>query len=187
MQPKSRTWPGAVREQRGFTLTEVTVVLAILGLLAAIATPSFSTLIERWRVRQAVEDLVGSLSLARSEAIRRGGGVVLRRNMPNDTECPGTPVGAAEWGCGWTSFVDANGNGALDSGEERLRISHAPRQVLVRRSANVSFIRLNRWGEDGLGAYGFVVQSLHRPDGSSTAICVSSGGRIDIREGARAC
>ncbi|WP_304956838.1 GspH/FimT family pseudopilin [Xenophilus sp. Marseille-Q4582] len=185
--PKSHPWPRAVREQRGFTAIEVMVVVAILGLLAALAAPSFTALIERWRVRQAAEDLASTLTFARSEAIRRGGGVVLRRNTPNDTDCPGTTSGAEQWGCGWMVFVDSNGDGVRQAGEELLRISHAPRQLQVKRSDDVSFIRLNRWGEDGLGAYGFGIKPLRDGSGISMAICVSSGGRIDIRQGVSEC
>ena len=185
--PKSHTWPRAVREQEGFTIIEVMVVVAILGLLAALAAPSFTPLIERWRVRQAAEDLASTLTFARSEAIRRGGGVVLRRNAPNTTDCPGITTDAAQWGCGWMVFVDANGDGARQADEELLRISHAPRQVQVQRTADVTRILLNRWGEDGLGAYGFVIKPLRPGSGISSALCVTSGGRIDIRKGATDC
>lgn len=185
--PKSHQWPRAVREQRGFTAIEVMVVVAILGLLAALAAPSFTALMERWRVRQAAEDLASTLTYARSEAIRRGGGVVLRRNTPNDTDCPGITSGAKQWGCGWVVFVDSNGDGVRQADEELLRISHALRQMQVERTAADPRIQLNRWGEDGLGAYGFVIKPLRADSGISTALCVSSGGRIDIRTGAATC
>lgn len=185
--PKSHTGPRAVREERGFTTIEIMVVVVILGLLAVFAAPSFTTLIERWRVRQAAEDLVSTLTFARSEAIRRGGGVVLRRSTPNSTDCPGITAEAAQWGCGWQVFVDSNGDGTRQPGEELLRISHAPRQLRVTRSTHVALIRLNRWGEDGLGAYGFAIAPVRAGSGTSSAICVTSGGRIAIRQGATEC
>ncbi|MGL6206135.1 MAG: pilus assembly FimT family protein, partial [Giesbergeria sp.] len=63
--------------QHGFTAIELMVVVAIVAVLAALAAPSFTPLIERWRVRQAAENLTSSLYFARSEAIKRGGGIAL--------------------------------------------------------------------------------------------------------------
>src|SRR5690606_27010438 len=55
MQTLPRT--AALQRARGFTLLEVMVVVAIVAVLAAIAAPGFNPLIERWRVRQAVDGL----------------------------------------------------------------------------------------------------------------------------------
>ena len=72
------------RRMRGFTLLEVMVVVAIIAVLAALAGPSFTPLIERWRVRQAVENLQSTLFYARSEAIKRGGNVSIRKTANGD-------------------------------------------------------------------------------------------------------
>lgn len=89
------------------------VVVAIMAILAALAGPSFAPLIERWRVRDAAETLTSSLYYARSEAIKRGGNVIIIKN-PNSGTCT-TATGDTQWGCGWRIFFDANGNGAQDA------------------------------------------------------------------------
>lgn len=73
----------------GFTLIELMVTVAMLAVLAALATPSFRELIEAQRLRDTAFGLVSDLTLARSEAIKRGGNVALR------------PVANA-WAGGWT-------------------------------------------------------------------------------------
>jgi general secretion pathway protein G len=46
-----------MRRQRGVTLTELAIALAAGGLLVSIAIPSYSAIIERTRVGQAINDL----------------------------------------------------------------------------------------------------------------------------------
>ena len=59
--------PGA----HGFTLLELVIALAIAALLAAMAVPSFASLVARQRLQSAVEHLRADIALARQEAGRR--------------------------------------------------------------------------------------------------------------------
>jgi type IV fimbrial biogenesis protein FimT len=56
---------------RGFTLIELTVVIAIVAILAAMAAPNLSTFIDTMDAKSAAMDLVGDLITARSEALKR--------------------------------------------------------------------------------------------------------------------
>lgn len=56
----------------GFTLVELMVTLAVAAILATVALPGFTSLIQTNRVTTQTNELVASLNLARSEAIRRG-------------------------------------------------------------------------------------------------------------------
>ncbi len=58
-------------------MIELMIVVAIMAILIALAAPSFTGLIERWRVRDSAETLTSTLYYARSEAIKRGGGVTI--------------------------------------------------------------------------------------------------------------
>lgn len=64
-------------QQRGFTLIELMVTVAIMAILAAIAYPSFTDLIERNRLKGATEGLFADLQFAKAEAIKRNQDVTL--------------------------------------------------------------------------------------------------------------
>ena len=70
-------YPVLPLKQHGFTLIELMVTVSILAVIAMIAAPSFTHLIERWRVRSAAEALQSTIYYARSEAIKRGGGITI--------------------------------------------------------------------------------------------------------------
>jgi len=67
----------AVNRQSGFTLIELMVVLVLVAIVAGIAIPSMSDLIDRHRVTSVTNSSLGLLNFARSEAIRRGQAVIV--------------------------------------------------------------------------------------------------------------
>ena len=174
------------RHLKGFTLLEVMVVVSILAVLAALAAPSFTPMIERWRVRQAVEATTSMLYYARSEGVKRGGNVVIRQQAEKTVGCET----GEDWGCGWVVFVDTNGNRTQQSTEETLQIYPPTPRVEVTIPGSGGSIRVDRWGKmDGLNAKAiiFVPQDKNTSDIASAAICVASGGRIRTVHGDGSC
>ena len=170
----------------GFTAIELIVFVSIVGILAALAAPSFRTVIENYRVRRATEDLVSTIYLARAEGIKRGGGVVLRK--AGAANCSGATQ-IEQWDCGWFVFVDSNGNKLIDPGEETIQTAPAATGVSITFTLHNALASVDRWGQfSGAGAFGFIV----RPSGntsaaSTTALCMSSGGRLATRKGVTSC
>lgn len=70
-----------MRKQDGFSLIELMIGIAIISLLTAMGTPTFSLWIQNTQNRTAAESILNGLQLARTEAVRHNAGV--RFNLTN--------------------------------------------------------------------------------------------------------
>lgn len=165
----------------GFTTIELMVVVSVVAILAALAAPSFTPIIESWRVRETTEQLQASLQYARSEAIKRGGQIAIQKLSNNTNGCK-TASNKLEWDCGWFICHDANSDGTCNASETVLQRVDTSAKVHVNRSKGGATIKFNRWGLVDGTWLGFNLtpldKSLAHP--GARGVCMSSGGRIRI-------
>jgi type IV fimbrial biogenesis protein FimT len=103
--------------QRGFNLIELMVTVTLVGILLGIAIPSMRDFIRNNRLSGGVNDVLHSLNVARTEAIKRQqGNVVVCGTASPD-------VADAAKRCdynnftGWFVFQDTNGNWQHENAE----------------------------------------------------------------------
>lgn len=181
--------------QYGFTLIELLVTVAIVAVLASLATPSFRTLLVKRSVQAAADSLVSDMRLARSEALKRATRTVICRST-NSTSC----AGVGSWSDGWIVFVDMNSNGVYDApaagvvGDEMIKVQQALSNIAtIQQDSNPANTRQifnyepTGWAKSADQTFN-LTPAGSVPAGSTRLVCISINGRPSVRaEGASAC
>lgn len=103
------------RKQGGFTLVELMITLVILGVLSAIAAPAVRDMVMNNRLVTETNDMLVSLMLARSEAIKRSTSVFLCKT-PDPQASPPVCDATAAWTNGWIIYTETGLDGVYTSG-----------------------------------------------------------------------
>jgi len=150
----------AGRRQRGFTLGETLTTLAVAGIGLSLAVPGLQSLTHSDHVAASVNQLVGTLHVARSEAVTRNDSVTVCASSDGAT-CNGS-----EWEHGWIAFLDANADA-----------THDPAELLLDRVGAVSALAVRSAELGGALTYrpnGHVTTATHDPAGGQFSFCESA-------------
>lgn len=165
------------------TLIELLIVIAVIGILMALAVPSFSLLMAKRAVTAAASDISTDFRFARSEALKRSNFVSVCRSS-NTTSCDGA---AGSWHTGWIVFTDKDGDGVVDGGDDVvLRVHQATSGMHymgnVTSSSTSHRITFRPNGMAPGAADSWVLTPVSSSaKGSTRLLCISAQGRMALR------
>ncbi|MDZ7595937.1 MAG: GspH/FimT family pseudopilin [Thiobacillus sp.] len=166
-------------KQSGVTLLELMVVLSVAGILLAIGVPALTSLTHSSRLSSFANELISSMHLTRSEAIKRNSRAVMCPSVTG-TSCAVN----GGWHQGWLVFHDPNNNAVLDAGETVIMTRQALPSGLWAKSTEPTAIYISYAPSGGTkkigGAWQAGTLTLCNESGSSNSarkVIISSTGR----------
>jgi type IV fimbrial biogenesis protein FimT len=193
-----------MRRAAGFSLIELMMTLAILGVLLGLGAPRFAEYLRNVKLRSAAESFLAGIQLARSEAVRMNLPVefLLTTSDPINVNV-GTAVASAT-GANWmvrtadtATFISGKlgveGSGRNSAGASPIIINDTSTAALADPdpppATPVGSIVFN-----GLGRTNLTAQAIFKFSNPSAGACVTAGGPVrclhvvvDIGGQARIC
>lgn len=160
----------------GATLVELLTALTVVAVLGTLAAPSFTGVVYDSRRATIVNELLHSLFLARSEAVKRGYIVTVCQST-DGSSCAARP---AQWHAGWIVFANLDRDDPPErDAREPIIASHAAWKHGSITSSRASYsFRPNTQGV----VNGTIVFCDLRGDAHARAIVISRSGRPRVTD-----
>lgn len=160
--------------QKGFTLIELMVAIAVLSILLSLAAPSFQSLIAQTRLTAISSQLRSALLTARSEAIKSNRQVTVCASEDQSSCSNGS------WSSGSIAFIDRNIIGEINDGDEIIKQFQrsSPTLQVLQAGVDGSVSFTPDGASDSSGA--FMVCDLMR-NAEPRRICLTRSGAVDVR------
>ena len=169
-------------KQAGLSLIELLGTVSIIAVVNALAAPTLGETFKRNHLRSQAEQVMTTLTLARSEAVKRNQPVSICRSEDGET-CGGS------WSDGWIVFANLDGDDVVDLGvDEVIRVYEglAEGHSFKGTVANEALT----YFADGSYAAGSDTVRICSEDGDlvqSWTVKVNAVGRPRVNKGASSC
>ena len=157
----------------GFTLIELLIATAVMAILTALASASYTTVKSRWDAEEARVALYTGFFTAKTQALAGGIQTVI---------CPSTDgqycLASNQWHHGWIVFQDLNQNREHEMNEARLTLQRAlPSRTRLGSNAGRTRLVFQPNGSNGGTNATFTLCDSRGPDAAKNLI-ISNSGRI---------
>jgi prepilin-type N-terminal cleavage/methylation domain-containing protein len=150
-----------LKNRKGFTLTELTVTLSILGIMTAISVPSYFSWLPKHKLQTSVRQIYDDLNLAKIRAVKDNTYARITFSTANDT---------------YTVFLDLDNDGVQDDGPTTIIRNNASLEngVDITAANNCGF------NNRGMSTTGAPQIRLTNPTNIIMLIDVTTAGNISI-------
>lgn len=163
-----------MKKDSGFTLVELMISLAVFAIVVSFAIPNFREFIQNNRLISQTNDVISTLQLARSEAVKR------RQTLTICASTNATTCNSSNWEQGWIVFVDVDADGVIDGGvDELLRVGERlAGSNTLRSNSFASNTRVQYSAQGGIDSSGTFTICDTRGATYSRAININVTGRV---------
>lgn len=163
--------PRTARGRRGFTLVEMLVTVAVIGIIMAVGVPSMTSFLASRAAVANAEELAEALRFARSEAVKRGTQITVCSSDTSKTEP--TCSNSKSWMSGW--IVDMSG--------KTLRVQNIVR-AMKSLDGGTEAVTFESNGIASSGATNFVFKPVGEDrDDSIRTVSLNIQGQVSITKG----
>ncbi len=138
----------------GISIVELVVSLAVVSILVTTGVPAFSSFVQSNRLTETSFDMLATLNLARTEAVKRRTRVVLCRSADPTSTIPSCGGSANTWTTGWLVFASGDSNSAYDAGADTLLgigLVDSPNLTVITNSTSNNNLEYNSDGTTNEG------------------------------------
>lgn len=184
--------------QRGFTLVELLVTLAMAAILAMLAAPAIGSFIVKSKMTNTANEFSSSILRARNEAVSRNICVTLCMSSGAAGSAPACTTTGEDWQVGWIAFLNTACDNTISSPTSSTDLifarvtSGSDISLVAKGSSPTKKMMFNSSGAPGLGAaneFDLIYQSVGSDYTAryGVNICVDSLGRSRVIPGDKGC